>query len=514
MSSPPAVPESVFVRGPVWPLFAGVGLALALGSFEGAGVQAIFPYVGGGLATSSDHALWTLTYFVVHWSLGIALMPWSVRRFGERRVFQGAVVLAAVGTLLAALTHGLGVMLIARAAEGLGAGLLVPLSQSVFLRATPKARHGLVTVLWSNAMLLPFFVGPGIGGWLAVHWGFRFVFWVALGPWLVALGLGSHGLRAARGPDPATPPFDTAGFVLLYAGLMALQVVLDQGEQHGWWGSPFIREFALFAALFLGLFALRERGTAHPLLQFQYLRRRNYVLGLLLLSLGWALFMGWASILPLWAEEDLGYNGLWGGLLLVPVGLGALPLSIVLDRLRGLVGLRRLSALSFLLFAGAYGTLSLHTHSAMAALFRPLVMLGVGVGILFVPLTLIIMSEISAGAIAAAATTANFIRVFSANIGVTALSVYWSRGSARATVALSGELSRYAQAPVIHGAALADYLGVEAHTVSLDNLLRLSMWLCLGAALLAWFFLIPPRSLVPTPVSGRVEEAELEAGGP
>jgi hypothetical protein len=72
-----------------WPLFAGGGLALGMGSFDGASVQGIFPYVAGGLSTSSDHALWTLTYFIVHWSLGITLMPWTTARFGMRRVFQG-----------------------------------------------------------------------------------------------------------------------------------------------------------------------------------------------------------------------------------------------------------------------------------------------------------------------------------------------------------------------------------------------------------------------------------------
>ncbi|MHB1706093.1 MAG: hypothetical protein ACYCSH_08665, partial [Acidithiobacillus sp.] len=75
-------------------LFAGVALALGLGSFEGSAVQGILPYIAGGLATSSDHALWTLTYYIVHWSLGITLMPWTTARFGARRVFQGAVVIA------------------------------------------------------------------------------------------------------------------------------------------------------------------------------------------------------------------------------------------------------------------------------------------------------------------------------------------------------------------------------------------------------------------------------------
>ncbi len=493
-------------------LFGGVGLALALGSFEGAGVQAIFPYIGGGLSTSSYRALWTLTYFVVHWALGITLMPWSTRRFGRRPVFQGAVGLAAAGSLAGAFTHNLWIMLISRAMEGLGAGLLVPLSQSAFLAATPARRHGIVTVFWSNAMLLPFFVGPAIGGWLATTVGFHLIFGLTVPLWLVALWAGSRGIRETPVlPASKAPPFDFLGFALLYAGLMALQVTLDQGEQHGWWYSPFIRDASFAAAVCLYLFGWYEARARHPLLQFHYLRRRNYVLGLLLLSLGWALFMGWASILPLWAEEDLGYNGLWGGVLLLPVGLGALPLSAALDHLRGLFGLRRLASLSFLLLGGAYGTLSVHPGSALSDLFWPLVVLGLGVGILFVPLTMIVMSEIAVAAVPAAATTANFIRVFSANIGVTVLAVYWSRGSARASNALAAEVSRYGHTASGSLAALQGFLSVEAHTVSLDNLLRVSMWLCLAGAFIAWFFLIPPRTLPETSAHSFVEEAENES---
>lgn len=490
-------------------LLIGVGLALGLGSFEGAAVQALFPYLGGGLSTSSYDAVWTLTYFVVHWSLGITLMPWTTRRFGQRRVFQGAVLLATVGTLIGALTHNLWVMLIARAMEGLGAGLLVPLSQTIFLAATPKHRHGLVTVFWSNAMLLPFFVGPAIGGWLAAGPGFRFIFWLPLPLFAIAFWLGSRGISPSQ-PEPAMPRFDFVGFGLLYAGLMSLQLILDQGEQHGWWHSPFICQASLAAGVFLYLFGWHEGRTPHPLLQFHYLKRRNYVLGLALLSLGWALFMGWASILPLWAEEYLGYNGLWGGVLLLPIGLGALPLSTVLDHLRGLLGLRRLASISFLLLAAAYGTLAITPETALPDLFRPLLLLGLGVGVLFVPLTMIIMSEIPPALIPSAATTANFIRVFSANIGVTVLTVYWSRGTARATESLRAEIPRFGTHGPHSLAALQAFLTTEAHTASLDNLLRVSMWLCLTAAAIAWFFLIPPRTLPIPPAPSYLEEARNE----
>jgi len=492
-----------------WPLFAGVGLGLALGSFEGASIQAIFPYVAGGLATSSDHALWTLTYFIVNWSLGITLMPWTTARFGMRRVFLAATAIAAAATVLSGTTHNLWIMLLSRTLEGLAAGLLVPLSQSLFLRHSPASKHAMVTVFWSNAMLVPFFFGPAIGGWLATGPGFRWIFWSSLPLWLLAAFLGARAIPTERG-DPTLPAFDFSGFALLYAGLMGLQITLDNGEQYGWWHSPLIIQSSLFACIAFLLFAWRESEARHPLLRFHYLRKRNYWLGLLLLCLGWAMFMGWAAALPLWVEQNLGYNGYWGSLVLVPIAIGAIPLSMIMDRLRTLVGLRRLATLCFLLFAASYGSFKLSPSSSLGDTILPMLLMGLAVGSLFVPLTLILLSEVPAAEIPRAATTSNFIRVFSANIGVSLISVYWTRGSALAAAQMRDRLDPYSHTawPLWR---LQHLLGVEAATLSMNNLLRLCMWIALLAALAAYVFIIPPRSIArPDTPKSYVEEEELE----
>lgn len=498
---------------PLLPLFAGVGLALSVGSFEGASVLGILPYIGGGLATSSDHALWTLTYFIVHWSLGITVMPWGMRRWGPRRLYEMSTVITLAGTLLGALTGNLWLMLAARAMQGFGAGLLVPLSQHLFLERTPKARHGAVTIVWSNAMLIPFFAGPALGGYLAVSHDWRDIFWLSLPLLVIAGWLGRKGIVSPEAlRDMQTESFDYRGFGLLYGGLLCLQMVMDQGQDDGWWHASQIDWLSFAAALLLAAFAWWESRCKHPLLEFRFFRQRNYALGLLLLCLGWSLFMAWAALLPLWAESDLGYNGYWGSALLLPIALGAVPVGSAMDRLRGLIGLRRLAALCFLLFAVAYGIAYASPSMGLAGLFLPMLIQGIAVGMLFVPLTLIVLSGVDARDIPSAATTSNFIRVFSANVGVTLLSVYWIRQSdvavsaLRATTHSGGALSMQALA------ALYRQMLIQAQTLSLDNLLRLSAWLSVAAAAVAYLALRPatataaargPRSYV--------EEEEMAA---
>ncbi len=498
---------TVSSQGLPWRLLTGVGLGLAMGSLNGAAVQGIFPYVAGGVATSSDHALWTLTYFIVNWSVGITIMPWTTARFGSRRVFVAACGLATIGSMVSATTQNLWILLVSRALEGLAAGLLVPLSQSLFLANSDPRRHGLITIIWSNAMLLPFFVGPAIGGYFATTLGYRWLFALTVPLWLTAAWVGMGAIPKEQRSSP--PPFDWLGFLLLYGGLMALQIVLDNGEQYGWWHSRFILHTLLLALVSFALFAWREASTPHPLLLFHYLRARNYWLGLVLLSLGWALFMGWASVLPLWAEEDLGYNGWWASVILLPIGLAAVPLSSLLDRLHGPIGLRRLASLCFLFFALAYGSAYLSPSMGLGQLFWPIFLLGLGVGSLFVPLTLLLLSPIPKAEIARAATTSNFLRVFSANIGVSLLSVYWTRGAA---VAGNGLRSGYGIPPSpLPLPLLQQHVTALADTLSLDNLLRFSSGICLLAALVAYLFLHSPTRPASYEEEGEALVAETKA---
>jgi hypothetical protein len=136
--------------------------------------------------------------------------------------------------------------------------------------------------------------------------------------------------------------------------------------------------------------------------------------------------------------------------------------------------------------------------------------MGLAVGSLFVPLTLILLSEVPAAEIPRAATTSNFIRVFSANIGVSLISVYWTRGSALVATQMRDKIDPYTHStwPLWQ---LQHLLEVEAATLSMNNLLRLCMWIALLAALAAYLLIIPPRSIArPDGPHNYVEEEELE----
>ncbi|MDD2877170.1 MAG: DHA2 family efflux MFS transporter permease subunit [Acidiphilium sp.] len=488
----------------------GLGLGLGLGSFAGGALQSIYPYVAGTLATSSDHALWTLTYFLVHWALGISLMPWFSRKFGLKRLFILAMITLAASCMLAIVATSLPIMLLARSVQGLSAGILVPLVQTLLLTHYPKRQQTLAVALWSNVMLVPFFLGPAFGGWLATNYSWLDIFWLVIPLSAVAIGLVQISLPNDR-PSAPPPKFDIVGLMLLWPGMIALQIVLDQGEQFGWFRSVFISHVALIAAVLLVLFIIWELFEPVPLLQLRYLARRNFGFGLLLLCLGWSIFVGWSSILPLWSETDLGFNGWWGGVLLVPLAATAIPMAAMMSRLTRIFSLRALAVGCFVIYGGAYALAFFNPEVGLAATMPSELIQGIAVGMLFVPLTMIVLSDASPGEIAMASTTSNFIRVSSANLGVTLLSTLWERQTAHIEDNMRGDMPQdavheWASHMQAQGmshdeviALLAHMLHIQAETWSLDNALRLSAYICVGAAALALLLLRAPRSHLPKP---------------
>lgn len=122
-------------------MFFGVGLALGTSSFVAVSVQNIFPYIAGSLATSDHHAVWVLTFMVMNWAIGSTLMPWVSARMGLRGAFNLSLFSLLISSVVCATTSNIWIMLLFRGVQGIGAGIMVPLSQTIFIRyCSPERR--------------------------------------------------------------------------------------------------------------------------------------------------------------------------------------------------------------------------------------------------------------------------------------------------------------------------------------------------------------------------------------
>jgi len=174
-------------------------------------ITTALPAMAHDFGVAPEHLSIGVSAYLVALTVFIPASGWAAERFGERRIFAGAIIVFTVASLLCALAGSLWSFTAARTLQGLGGAMMVPVGRLVVLRDTPKA--GIVraiAILTWPALTAPV-LGPLLGGWISTHWSWHWIFLLNLPLGLLALGL---ALKLVRNGEPSRKPFDLRGFVL------------------------------------------------------------------------------------------------------------------------------------------------------------------------------------------------------------------------------------------------------------------------------------------------------------
>ncbi|MCL6262530.1 DHA2 family efflux MFS transporter permease subunit [Craterilacuibacter sp. RT1T] len=383
------------------------------------------PTISGDLGASVTEGTWVITSFGVANAISVLLSGWVARRFGEVRVFMVATLGFVLTSFLSGMAPSLGLLILFRVLQGLLAGPLIPLSQSLLLASYPPEKKTLALALWAMTVILAPIVGPILGGWITDNWVWGGIFFINVPVGLFVAAVALWQLRG-RETETQTQPVDKVGLVLLVITISAFQIMLDLGNQDEWFSSTRIITLAIIAAVGLLFLLLWERDEAYPVLDLALFRQRNFTVGALSLSLGYLMYFGSILLLPLLMQENLGYTATQAGLALAPVGLLPVILSPLIGRFSNRIDLRLLVTLAFAVFAACYYWRTFYTPAiSFGWLAWPQLVQGIGVACFFMPLTAITLSGLPPERIASAASMSNFMRTMSGTIGVSLVTALW-----------------------------------------------------------------------------------------
>ena len=193
------------------------------------------PYMQGSLSTTQDQVNWVLTSYIVAAAIMTSPLGWMATRFGRKKLFIVCTAGFTVASMLCGVAQTIEQMVAFRLLQGVFGAALVPLSQAVMLDIYPPARRGSAMAIWGMGVMLGPIMGPTLGGWLTDSYSWRWVFFVNL-PFgiLTTVGL---SLFMAETPTRRDVPFSWFGFLSLSLGIGALQMMLDRGEELGWFDS-------------------------------------------------------------------------------------------------------------------------------------------------------------------------------------------------------------------------------------------------------------------------------------
>jgi DHA2 family multidrug resistance protein len=408
-----------------------VVLAALMQVIDSSIVNVALPDMMGNLGASLDEIAWVSTGYILASVIIIPLTGWLGAFFGRKRYFVGSIIIFTASSVLCGAAHSLGALIFWRVVQGLGGGALMTVSQAVLFEAFPREEAGTAMALFGLGVMVGPTIGPTLGGWLTDNYGWPWIFYINLPVGVLAATMIAayvHDSSYQKKPQA----IDYQGIALLAVSVGALQYVLEHGQREDWFDSRLI--IALTTIGVLGGIALlwRELTTDHPVIDFRVMKHRQMWVGTLLgVVMGVGLY-AMSFTLPVFLQSNLRMTAEQTGFALLPGAIATAISMAVVGRLTNKIDPRILITVGALVFALAAWKLSLITgESGTHDFFWPLIYRGVGLGLMFVPLTTVTLAELSPAELPQGTGLYNFFRQLGGSFGIAGIATLLSRYTAQ-----------------------------------------------------------------------------------
>ncbi len=419
-ATPAPLTGSALVLGTV-----ALSLATFMNVLDSSIANVSIPAIAGDMGVSPAQGTWVITSFAVANAISVPLTGWLTRRFGPVRLFVSSILLFVIASWLCGLAPNIGMLIAFRVLQGLVAGPMIPLSQTLLLSSYPRAKAGTAMAMWAMTVLVAPVAGPLLGGWITDNISWPWIFYINIPVGIVAAAI-TWSIYRSRDPGSSKAPLDYVGLGLLVLWVGALQIMVDKGKELDWFNSTQIVILAATAVIGFAFFLAWELTEKHPVVELRLFAGRNFLWGTLALSVSYGLFFGNVVLLPLWLQQYMGYTATWAGLVTAPVGVLAIVLSPWVGKNVNKIDPRKLTTVAFLGFGLVLWMRSrFNVQVDFDTLLIPTVLQGAAMAFFFIPLQAIIFSGLTPDKLPAAAGLSNFVRITAGAIGTSIFTTAW-----------------------------------------------------------------------------------------
>jgi DHA2 family multidrug resistance protein len=417
-----------------WLIAVVVALAAFMEVLDTSIANVALPYMAGNLGASNDQSTWVLTSYLVSNAIILPMTGWLAGAFGRKRFFMSCLGIFTVSSLLCGFAPTLGFLLLFRVMQGAGGGGLQPMAQAILADTFPPEKRGLAFALYGITAIMAPTIGPTLGGWITFNYSWRWIFFINLPVGVMAWFLVRRFVEDPpylRRLKSAGVKLDYVGIALLTIGVGALQILLDKGQEDDWFGSRFITSLVIISAVCLISLVVWEWFEKAPIIDVRMFKNFNFAsASLMLFTLGILLFSS-LVLMPQFLQTLLGYTSELAGLALSAGGLVLLLETPIVGQLTTKVQARRLIAVGWLALSIAmfYSTKRIDLQMSFSAAVWLRIAQVVGLGLLFVPITLVAYIGIAPEKNNAVAGIANFMRNMGSSVGTSLVTTLIARRS-------------------------------------------------------------------------------------
>ncbi len=406
-------------------------------------VNVAIPHMMGELGASLDEIAWVSTGYIVASVIVMPMTGWLAAFFGRKRYFAGSIILFTIASFFCGASSTLGTLVFWRIVQGIGGGALITTSQAILFEVFPPEEIGTAMALFGMGVMVGPTLGPTLGGWLTDSYSWPWIFYINLPIGVLAAAMvisfvhdAAHHVRAKS--------IDFIGIGLLIVTVGALQYLIEHGQGEDWFDSRLITMLAVVSVAAGVSLVWRELVVDEPVIDFRVLRHRDMAIGTVIgVFFGLGLY-GSVFVLPVFLQGMLQMTAWQTGMVILPGALATAFSMGIVGRLSNKVADRPMIIIGMLLFALAMWQLSKITSASGAHdFFWPLIWRGLGLGMMFVPLTNLTLANLETKDIGAGSALSNFARQLGGSLGIAAIATMLTRYTAQAKAVLAEHVTAY-----------------------------------------------------------------------
>jgi DHA2 family multidrug resistance protein len=391
-------------------------------------VNVSLDHIRGSLSAGIDESTWTITSYLVSNAIIIPLSGWLSRFFGRKRYLILSITLFSISSFLCGSAWSLKSLVFFRILQGIGGGGLQPISQSILLETFPPYQHGMAMAIFGMGIMFGPIIGPLIGGWITDNWSWHWIFFINVPVGVISILMTMFFITDPPYMKKIKMKIDYWGLVLLAVGLGCLQIVLDKGQREEWFSSSFVIWLSIISATSLILFVIVELFSEHPVVNLKAFKNISFSTGNLVMFFAFFNLFGSIVLLPIYLQTLMGYTSYLAGLVLGPGGAATMLALPIAGRL--VTKLNPKGLLVFGIIVCAYATYLMSKFTLYAdfnTIVWPRVILGIGMGFLFIPLTTLTFATIRKENMGNATAIFNLLRNLGGSFGVAFVTTILSR---------------------------------------------------------------------------------------
>ena len=414
-----------------------VTLAAVLELIDTSIVNVAIPHMMGNLGATLDEISWVSTGYIIANVIVIPLSSWLSGYFGRKRYLTGSILLFVLASFFCGAATSLGGLVLWRVVQGLGGGALLSTAQATLFEAFPPKEVGVGQAVFGVGVMVGPTIGPTLGGFIVDNWAWPWIFYINIPLGIIAAFMVWTYVHDSEHQERAGT-IDGTGILLLALCVGSLQWMLERGERYDWFESRFVTVLAITSVTSFALLLWRELTIDEPVINFRVLLNRQLAAGVMIAAfLGFALY-GSVFVLPVFLQGLHGWTANQTGLVILPGALASAFTMAFVGRNAARLDARVTVPIGASMFCLAMYRLSLLTFDAGASdVFWPLIIRGVGLGLIFVPLTGATMAELRTSELPQGTGMFNLTRQLGGSLGIAISATLLSRFTAQSRALLA-----------------------------------------------------------------------------